>query len=105
MRNRIDAIREDGSLPFVFDRTGMTLGPWILNIIVRQFPTSPILIGPREIPDSGDVWEGFLTSSETALLDVSSKAPYYLIGVMTNQSTDEKQQVPLRFHVGMKWDG
>jgi len=103
--SKIQTIREDGSLPFVFDRGAASISGWVCNIIVRQFPNSPILIGPREIIPTGNVWEDFLTSTETSVLDVSSQSPYYLIGLLTNQSTDEKQQVPLRFHVSSKWDG
>ena len=100
----IPSLREDGSLPFIFDRSGMSLQGWILSIFVKQYIDGAVLIGPREVEATDDlIWEGYLTSTETSVLGPSSDSPYYLIGLMTNGSTDEKQEDELRFHVGKTW--
>lgn len=100
----IPIIRIGGSLPFKFDRTGLDVDDWTLKIFVRQYPTSADLITPRFVLPLNSLWEGYLTSSETASFTVTSKSPNYLIGVLENVSTDEKQQIVLRFHVGPPWD-
>ncbi len=101
---RIPSLREDGSLPFIFDRSGMSLSGWILNIFVKQFIDGPVLIGPIQIANTDPLfWEGYLTSTETSVLAPSAESPYYLIGLMTNAQTDEKQEDELRFHVGESW--
>ncbi len=100
---KIPSLRENGSLPFIFDRSGMSIQGWDLNIFVKQFPDGDTLIGPLLILPTNDViWEGFLTSTETSVLPPSA-SPYYLIGLMTNASTDEKEEKELRFHVGKTW--
>lgn len=100
---KIASLREDGSMPFIFDRSGMSLSGWILNVFVKQFPDGDVLIGPRVVAATGFVWEDYLTSTETAVLPPNSGTPYYLIGLMTNSSTDEKEEDILRFHVGKRW--
>lgn len=100
----IPIIRIGGSLPFKFDRTGLDVDDWVLTIYVRQYPTSADLITPRIVIALNNLWEGYLTSTETSTFTVTSKSPNQLIGVLENASTDEKQQIVLRFHVGPPWD-
>lgn len=100
----IPIIRIGGSLPFKFDRTGLDTDQWTLEIFVRQYPTSANLITPRTIVPLNNLWEGYLTSTETSTMTVTSKSPNYLIGVLENPATDEKQQIVLRFHVAPPWD-
>ncbi len=101
---KIASVREDGSLPFIFDRSGLDLAGWTLNVFVKQFPEGDVLIAPRLVePTDQLVWEGYLTSTETSVLPPNTGTPYYLIGLMTNPSTDEKEEDVLRFHVGTRW--
>lgn len=100
----IPIIKIGGSLPFKFDRTGLDVAQWTLTIYVRQYPTSSDLITPRTVIASNDIWDGYLTSTETSTFTVTTASPNYLIGVLENVSTDEKQQLQLRFHVGPPWD-
>lgn len=100
----IPIIKIGGSLPFKFDRTGLDTDDWDLTIHVRQYPTGADLITPRTVTPLNSQWEGYLTSTETSTFTVTSASPNYLIGILENISTDEKQQIQLRFHVGPPWD-
>ena len=95
-------IRQGESLDFTFDLGGDDVTGWVCTIFVKLFPDGTVFI-TREIEAEGDAWPGFLTSSETALLAVSSKTPYYLIGELTNSTTGEERQVPIRFAVSETW--
>ncbi len=91
--SKIVSIKPGGSLPFVFSRMGERLDGWVCTVQVQQFPDGDILIGPRVIPAVGRLWPGWLTSLETEDLAITTKLPYYLIGIITNTGTDEKQTV------------
>lgn len=97
----IPIIRQTDDLPFVFDLGGESIKGWVCEIFVKVYPDDDAIIS-RVIPanSSNDAWEGFLTSTETAALAVSSKSPYYLIGKLTNAESNEQRQIPRRFHVG-----
>lgn len=94
----ITLIRQGEDLEFVFDLNGEDITGWIATIEVKRFPSDASLI-TRVIPAVGRTWPGFLTSTETAALEVSSESPYYLIGILTNSSTNEERQIPRRFNV------
>lgn len=100
----IPVIRQGEDLEFSFDLDGDDITDWVCTIEVKVFPSDTALIS-RVIPadSSNSAWEGFLTSTETAALAVSSKSPYYLIGLLTNSTTDQERQVPKRFHVSPTW--
>lgn len=101
MGNPINVIRKGESLPFVFDRGGESIDGWICTIEVKNFPGDTALIS-RVITADGNTWPGFLTSTETALLDVGN---YRLIGVLTNATTDQEEQITetTRFNVTDSW--
>lgn len=91
-------IRQGEDLEFVFDLNGREITGWIATVEVKRFPSDVALIS-RVIPAVGRTWPGFLTSTETAALDVSATSPYYLTGVLTNSSLNQERQIPRRFNV------
>jgi hypothetical protein len=95
----ITIIRQGGDLKFVFDRDGADINGFVCLIEVKIFPSDTAIIS-RVIPAVGNEWPGFLTSSETAPLDVGL---YWLIAKITNSQTDEERQVPERFQVSPEW--
>lgn len=98
----IPVIRQGEDLEFVFDLDGESIEGWIATIQVKRFPSDDPII-EREIPAVRRSWPGFLTSTETADLAVSSTSPYFLTGVLTNSSTDQERQIPRRFNVTVPW--
>lgn len=94
----ITTIRQGEDLEFVFDLNGREITGWIATIVVKRFPSDAPLI-QRVIPAVDRTWPGFLTSTETAALDVSATSPYYLTGVLTNSSLNQERQIPRRFNV------
>tara|TARA_R110000782_G_C14819205_1_gene413826 strand:+ start:26921 stop:27232 length:312 start_codon:yes stop_codon:yes gene_type:complete len=99
----ISVIQQGESLPFIFDRNGEDITGWICTIFVKQYPADTALI-TRIIPASNArTWEGFLTATETAALDESSTSPYTLAGILTNSTTNEEEQIPIRFNVAPSW--
>jgi len=98
----IPIIRQGEDLEFVFDLDGDDISGWVCLIEVKVFPDDVALIS-RVIPPTGSEWQGELTSTETAALAVSTDSPYYLIGKLTNSSTDQERQIPKRFHVSPAW--
>lgn len=98
----ITIIRQGEDLEFVFDLDGEDITGWIALIEVKLFPDDAAIIS-RVIPATGNAWEGFLTSTETAALAVSGASPYYLTGKLTNASTEQERQIPRRFHVTKAW--
>lgn len=97
--SKISVVRQGESLPFVFDRGDESIDGWICTIEVKNFTGDPADISRVITPEGGE-WPGFLTSSETSLLAVGL---YRLIGVLTNSSTDEEEQVILRFNITDSW--
>lgn len=97
-----ELIKQGESLPFCFDRDGEDVDGFVCTIFVKMFPDGTTFI-TRVIEAVGNTWPGFLTSGETAGLDVSSKTPYYLIGEIANTTTGEESQEPIRFHVAETW--
>ncbi len=99
--SKITVIRQGESLDFTFDRSGESIVSWICTINVKQFPGDTSLITRVIAPDStANTWQGFLTQTETDALDPGL---YMLIGILTNSSTDEEEQVPVRFNVTPSW--
>lgn len=97
--NKIAIVRQGESLPFTFDRGTESIEGWVCTIEVKNFTDDTSSI-TRIIPAVGNAWPGFLTSAETALLAVGL---YRLIGVLTNSTTDEEEQVPIRFNITDSW--
>ena len=100
MGNQIALIEKGSSLPFIFDRGGESIEGWICEINVKQFPADTSQI-TRVIAPDGRTWPGFLTSSETDLL--TPIGLYRIIGLLTNASTGEEEQVPVRFNLADAW--
>lgn len=104
LSNIITQLLKGESLPFIFDRDGKSIAGWICNISVKKFQSdgpNDYGIAPREIPSVDNVWPGFLTSTEIDSL--TENGTFRLIGLLTNSSTDEQEQVPLRFYIGPSW--
>ena len=96
---RIEIIRKGGSLPFRFDRGDLTIEGWICNIRVKKFPDDGSSIS-RLIETRAGGWPGLLTSAETDTLSIGT---FRLIGVLTNATTDEEEQILRRFNITESW--
>lgn len=98
----IEPISQGESLEFTFALEDQAADGWVLDIIVRRATDSAILIQRTIAPDDEfqNVWSGFLTSTETAALDIGT---YRLIGFATNSTTDEERQIVRRFNVSKSW--
>ncbi len=97
----ISIVRQGGSLPFEFtpgDDQNTT--DFICTIVVKQFAADSALLSRIIVPTNG-VWSGFLTSTETAAL--SAGTTYRLMGILTDSSTDEEDQIETRFSVTADW--
>lgn len=99
---RPEGIRQGEDLKFIFDLDGDDITGWIALIEVKVFPGDVALIS-RIVPATGNAWVGFLTSTETAALAVSSDSPYYLTAILRNASLNQERQIPTRFHVTPSW--
>lgn len=95
----IPIVRKGESLPFEFDRGAESIDGWVCLIEVKKLTADAALIS-RTITPTRSVWSGFLTATETAALAVGL---YRLIAVLTNATTDEEEQVLLRFNVTDSW--
>lgn len=101
MSNEITIISQGESLPFQFDRGGQSIENFVCTIEVKMIPSDVSSI-TRVITPVDDAWPGFLTSTETSALSLGL---YRLLGILTNSSTDEEEQVTqtTRFKVGDSW--
>lgn len=97
--SKISVVRQGEDFEFVFDLGGESIDGWVCTIEVKMFPSDTSSI-TRVIVPTGNAWEGFLTSSETALLAIGT---YRLIGVLTNSTTDEERQPIIRFNITDSW--
>lgn len=95
----ISIVRKGESLPFSFDRGDESIDGWICQIEVKKFPADASSI-TRTITPTNSVWSGFLTSTETTALAIGL---YRLIGVLTNATTVEEEQISLRFNITASW--
>ena len=95
----IAIVRQGESLPFQFDRADESIQGWVCLIEVKKLTSDAALIS-RTITPTGTVWLGFLTSTETTPLAIGL---YRLLGALTNASTDEEEQVLLRFNITDSW--
>ena len=96
---KIQVIRSGDSLPFTFDRGTEEIVNWVCTLQVRKHTGDTPAIS-RVIPPLGDTWPGYLTQAETSALGTGL---WRMIGVLTKASTDEEEQVPLRFNVTDSW--
>ena len=92
----MQTVRKGRSLPFVFDRSGVSISGWICTIEVKQYPGDTAAIS-RVIAPDGLEWPGFLTSTETAAL--SELGEWMLIGKITNAAENRAEYPIIRFHV------
>jgi len=100
MTNKLVVIQRGESLPFKFDRGGASIEQWTCVIKVKQKPDDLPDIA-RTIPSDDDrAFSGFLTRTETLNL---IEGLWYLTGVLTNVSTDEQEEIPVRFQVSKTW--
>lgn len=103
----ITIVKPGGSIPFFFDRGGESIRGWTLEVFIKQRPEDDYIIGPFEVEtQNGCNWQGYFAASTTDELEPSN-IPYYIIGVITNQDTNEKQQIDggrQRFHIQSSWE-
>ncbi len=102
MSNQIALIRQGDSLPFEFSRSGESLDGFVCTISVKKYIGDTAEIS-REIPADGLTFPGFLTSTETAALDITTDTPYRLIGLMVSETTGEQETAIERFHLTEEW--
>lgn len=102
--SRMVTIKQGEDHEFVFHLDGEDITGWICTMEVKRFPEDVPFIS-RVIPPLTikRIWEGFLTSTETAALAVSSLSPYFVVGVLTNSSTNQGRQIPKRFNLNQSW--
>lgn len=96
---KIQVIRRGESLPFSFDRGGLDISGYVCTIVVKQFTKDTALIS-RVVAPTDQKWTGFLTSTETQALNEGN---YFITGELVNASTDENEEIPLRFQVSGAW--
>lgn len=100
--SRTTAILQGESLDFLFDLDGEPLTGWILTLEVKKYAQDVASIS-RIIPATGLVWEGFLTSTETAAL---ATGDWQMIGKAVSASDDKEEQIArggTRFFLGSAW--
>lgn len=97
---KIQPVRKGESLPFAFDRNGLSITGWICTIVVKQFADDTALISGPVTPTNG-VWSGFLTATQTDTLTAGKT--YRLYAILTNPDTDEEEQVQSRFSITASW--
>lgn len=95
----ITPVRQGESFDFSFGLDGESITDWVCTIEVKKFPGDTASIS-RVITPTGSVWSGFLTQAETSALAIGT---YRLIGVLTNSTMDEEQQIPVRFNITDTW--
>jgi len=101
MTNKLVIIQKGESLPFKFDRGGASIEGWTCQIKVKQKPTDLPEI-ERDVPADDDrAFSGFLSKTDT--INLPNEGLWYLIGVLTNLSTDEQEEIPIRFQLSKTW--
>lgn len=110
---KLTIIQAGESLPFSFD-----LGDdeeesslFVCTINVKQIPSdtatvSRVVVLGTDTNDLGqtiNAWTGFLTSTETTTIAAVSTGTWYLTAALANSSTDEQQEIPVRFSISTKW--
>ena len=100
MLNKLVIIQKGESLPFKFDRGGFSIEDWVCVIKVKQKPVDAPTIDRTITADDDQAFSGFLTMTETNLL---IEGLWYLTGILTNASTDEQEEIPVRFNVTKSW--
>lgn len=99
--NKIIRIQAGESLPFKFDRGGEDIDGWVCTITAKQYPGNTAAINRIIPPDAQDKsWSGYLTADETSPLAVGL---WFLTGSLVNLSTNEMEQIPVRFGVAPAW--
>jgi len=111
--SKLTIIQKGESLPFSFD-----LGTdeeesknFICTITVKQIPsdtatiTRVIALGTdlNDLDQVINAWNGFLTSTETTTIGAVSLGTWYLTAVLANSSTNEQQEIPVRFSISTSW--
>jgi len=99
MPNKLERITQGESQPFSFNRDGATIVGWTCTITAKRFAEDTAAIN-RVITPTGDVWEGFLTTLETALMEPGL---WFLTASMINLTTNEMEQKTVRYDVVPGW--
>ncbi len=102
--SKIITPQQGESIPFCFDRGGNDITGWVCTIFVKQYPddvaTITRIIPPGVNADGDPAWPGFLTQTETNLLD---HGLWYISAKLVNASNDEEEAIPVRFNVTKAW--
>jgi hypothetical protein len=97
--NKIKRYQKGSSIDFVFHRDGLTLSGWTCNIIAKQY-VGDVATVDRVITPTGEVWEGFLTSSETSGM---ATGLWFLSAILINLTTDQVEEKVVRFGIAESW--
>ena len=105
MTNQITAVRKGESFPFSFtlqndNNESTSINGYICTINVKKYDSDTSLI-TRVITPTGNTWEGYLTSTETA--GITNIGTYRLIALINNATTDEEEQQTVRFNLTEAW--
>lgn len=92
-------LQKGESLPFEFDRGENSIDGWTCTISVKTKPSAAAEFSRVITPLSGS-WPGFITESES---DALAKGLFYLIALLQNTSTDEKEIITVRFTISTEW--
>jgi len=100
MTNALEGITKGSSLPFSFNRDGLPVDGYTCQIQVKQKTGDEAIIDRLITSEDNLTFPGFLKSSETILLDVGL---WYLTAKLSNVSTNEREEIPVRFDVSETW--
>lgn len=92
-------LKKNASLPFRFLREDLPINGYIARVILKRFPDDTAIID-RIITPVGNEWPDLLTSTDTSTLQTGL---HYLTGILTNATTDEREEIPLRLNIGVTW--
>ena len=106
MTNQIATVRKGESFPFAFSLENDTnetnsINGYTCTISVKKYDSDTSVITPRQITPTGNTWEGYLTSTETA--GITDIGTYRLIALINNATTDEEEQQTVRFNLTEAW--
>jgi hypothetical protein len=97
--NKIKRYQKGSSIDFSFDREGLTISGWVCTIVVKQYSKDAATIS-RVITATGEVWEGFLTATETSAL---ATGLWFLTAVLVNVTDDTVEEKVVRFGIAESW--
>lgn len=99
--SKLELYQPGASIDFCFTLEDETesIDGWVCTISLKQKPSDAAILS-RVVAATNGVWEGFLTSTETASL---ATGLYFIHAKLTKASTDEEQIREKRFRITEGW--